>query len=623
VPDTNTADDWAQMRGDVINGRKVLYPGWDLDQFFFSARVTETAVLTIAIAPDNAFEAIVNQIESAARSVHIETLTFENVAIGDVLLDALNRGVSVTVLMEGDPFGGVSDLEKYVCERLESAGGQCWFMINDSSTNIFDRYSYLHAKFMLIDGRRVLIGSENLSPNSLPNDDKSDGTWGRRGVVLITDAPSVVSHVRTIFNLDLGSGDHQDVFRWHESDPDYGAPANGYVPVTLTGGITYATRFMTATVLSGTMAFEVVQSPENSLRDRDGLLGLVNQAGPGDTILVQQLSERPHWGPSGSDPSADPNPRLQAYMNAARRGARVRLLLDAFFDDRNDPVSNSATCNHVRRIALSEGLKLECALGNPAGLGIHNKMILVHIGGHGTIHVGSLNGTELSGKGNRELALQVQSDQAYDLLAEMFEADWPYRQYFPVILNNYIGPADHLLISEILYDPSGLDDKEFVEIANPTGRTVDLTGHTLGDAVNRDDFEDVRSFPAGTSIAPGSTLVVAASATAFRALFGHDPDLEILNTAAHVPDMIDDPSWGDPAAWLQLGNGGDEVILRDPYGRPVDVVAYGTGQFPGVIACGLVQIANASLERIPYWRDSDDCPADFREWPFPNPGSLP
>lgn len=86
----------------------------------------------------------------------------------------------------------------------------------------------------------------------------------------------------------------------------------------------------------GNIGYESVQSPENSLRDQDALLGLLSRAGAGDTILVQQLSERPYWEQHNSNPTADPNPRLEAYVAAARRGVRVRLLLDEFFDNSAD-----------------------------------------------------------------------------------------------------------------------------------------------------------------------------------------------------------------------------------------------------------------------------------------------
>jgi hypothetical protein len=250
-------------------------------------------------------------------------------------------------------------------------------------------------------------------------------------------------------------------------------------------------------------------------------------------------------------------------------------------------------------------------------------MVLALINGQGYIHVGSINGTELSSKGNRELALQVQSDAGYALLSEMFNQDWPYDIYLPLIFNNYRGPAQYPLISEVLYDPPGQDDAEFVELVNPTGTAVDMSNYSLGDAVNPTDFEDVRRFPSGTVLSPGQTLVVATSATAFQAEFGLAPDFEIIDTDVMVPDLIDDVNWGDPGALLQFGNLGDEVILRDGNDTAVDVLTYGTGSYPGNMACPLVTTPNTSLERFPYWRDTDDCSADFRPWPFPNPGVLP
>lgn len=619
LPDTNTTADWAQGAADVINGRKVMFPGWDLDTFFWTMQVTQTAVLTIAIAPDNAYEAIVSQINSAQSTIQIETHTFENVGIADALLNARSRGVAVTLLMEGGPPGGVDDHERYICQLLEQAGGHCWFMFNESGRRIHDRYTYMHAKFMLIDGQRAIISTENLSPRSLPYDDKSDGTWGRRGVVLITDAPGVVSHLQTIFDHDFDPAAHVDITGTHI----IGAPPPGFIPVTETGGVSYTVRHVAPVAFQGTFAFELVQSPENSLRDRDALLGLVGQVGVGDVLLVQQLDERPYWGPSTSNPIDNPNPRLEAYIAAARRGALVRLLLDSYFDSGN-PISNTATCNYANALAEAEELNLLCKLGNPTGEGIHNKMVLARVDGRGALHVGSINGSELSSKGNREVALQIWSDAAYAYLSQMFWQDWGFTVYLPLALNNYIPPARHVLISEVLYDPYGAqDDAEFIELANPTNQIIDLSNYSLGDAVNPTDFEDVRRFPAGVHILPGRTLVVATTATAFYAVHGFNPDFEILDTDPNVPDLIDDPAWGDPAAFLRLGNTGDEIILRDANDQVVDAIAYGAGAFPGVVSCALVSMSNYSLERYPYWRDTDDCQADFREWPFPNPGLLP
>ncbi|MEZ4592125.1 MAG: lamin tail domain-containing protein [Chloroflexota bacterium] len=618
VPDTDTAADWAQSTGDVVNGRKVLYPGWDLDTYFQTAKFSQSSTLTVAVAPDNAYETLKLHLDAAQTSIAIEALTFENVAIANDLIAALNRGVAVTILLEGTPIGGVPDQEKYICQQIEAAGGACWFMISDAANDIADRYRFLHAKFILIDGQQVIISSENLSPNSMPNDNKADGTWGRRGVVLVTNAPGVVAHVQSLFDADFDLTNHVDI----TNTTFIGGPPLGFVPDLETGGITYTVRYPTAATFSGNFGYELVHSPENSLRTSDGLLGLVAQAGAGDVVLVEQLDERPYWGSTTSNPTNDPSLRTEAYIAAARRGASVQILLDSLFDT-GDATSNSATCAYVNGIAQAEALDLACKTGNPSGLGIHNKMVLVQINGQGYLHVGSLNGSEQSSKGNRELALQVQSNAAYAYLADMFQRDWGATIYLPAVLNNYVGPARYVLISEVLYDPTGSEAREFIELVNPTGTAVDLTNYSLGDAVNPSDFEDVRRFPAGTIIPPGGTLVVSIAATEFFAEHGFNPDFEILETNTAVPNLIDDTAWGNPATFLQLGNGGDEVILRNPAGQVVDVVTYGTGSYPGVVSCAPVSTLNTSLERFPYFRDTDNCPADFREWAFPNPGTLP
>jgi uncharacterized repeat protein (TIGR01451 family) len=622
VPDTDSAADWAQSTWDVINGRKIQYAGWELDRFFFPYVVTETAVITLSIAPDNSFDTLVGFIASAQQTITIESMTFEHVGIANALVAASQRGVSVTLLLDGTPPGGYTNQGRYVCQQIETAGGACYFMASDQENRVRSRYRFLHAKFVIADSQRVLISTENLSPASHPDDDKTEGTWGRRGLMLLTDAPGVVAHVQTIFDHDRYYRPI-DIHRWHTTHPIYGPPPTGFVPNTETGGVGYVVRYPEATVFHGTFPFELVQGPENSLRDMGALLGLVNRAGAGDTVLVQQLTERPYWGTSSSNPEDDPNPRLEAYLDAARRGAAVHVLLDSYFDSPQAPNSNAATCTRIHAIAQTEQLELGCATGNPAGLGIHNKMVLVQIGGQGYVHLGSLNGTEQSNKGNRELAIQFQSNEAYELLAHMFWRDWPFRTYLPLIFKNYVGPANHVLISEVLYDPIGPDVAEFIELVNPTGTPIDISGYGIGDAVNPDDYEDMRRFPPGTILGPQQTIVIATTATGFFDYFGFNPDYEVIDTDPNVPVLPKDPHWGHPDTFIQLGNQGDEVLLLDPNNQLVDILVYGNGYYPGVTPCPLVAAPGRSLERYPYWRNTGYCPNDFREWPFPNPGSLP
>ncbi|MCB0254523.1 MAG: hypothetical protein KDI55_12430 [Anaerolineae bacterium] len=419
--DTDTRADWAQEPNDQIEGRRVLYPGWDLDAFARPATVNAQGEFTVALGPDNLFDAVNEAFSGAQQSIRIEGYTFEHLVLGETLAARASQGVSVTLLLEGGPAGGISDQQRYITRMIEEAGGQVWFMVSDRN-DADDRYSNQHAKFAVIDDQVALISSENFSGDSMPDDDKSDGTLGRRGSALLTTAPAVVAHLESLYAADFDPQHHADLFRWTDADPKYGGPPSGFVPDGDTGGTGYQLVHPQPLAFSGALMAEVIQSPETSLLpvDQGGLLGMVARAGAGDSVLVQQLYERMHWGSSSDTPQTAPNLRLDAYIAAARRGAQVRILLDAYFDGGE----NAETVAYISQLAQDEGLDMRALLGNPTGRGIHNKMILVQAGGQQWVHLGSINGSEASSKANRELAIQVQSDAVYDYLAAAFEADW-------------------------------------------------------------------------------------------------------------------------------------------------------------------------------------------------------
>ncbi len=425
VPDTDTRADWAQDPADVIDGRRVQYPGWDLDRFFFGPPVTEAATLQVIVAPDHAFDAMAALLQAAQARIQIEVYTFESARLADIVAERARAGVQVEVLLEGAPAGGVTDQQRWIVRQLSEAGARVVYMRSRPEWDIADRYTYQHAKFLLLDGRLALVGSENLSPDAFPDDPKADGTLGRRGLYFVTDAPSVVARLAAIFAADSDPA-HRDVWPWDPHDAQLGAPPADFQPDYLTGGTFYSVRFPAPFMHSDASIFQVVQAPENALAEREGWLALVNRAGAGDVLMLEALDEPPFWGPSDSNATQDPNPRLEAFINAARRGATVRVLLDAFFDnqDLDNPRSNLRTIEYIKAVAQAEGLDLDARRGNPTGRGIHNKMFLARVAGEGWVMAGSLNGGELSSKLNREVSLLVRSAAAYDYLTALFWSDW-------------------------------------------------------------------------------------------------------------------------------------------------------------------------------------------------------
>ncbi|MGC9520599.1 MAG: lamin tail domain-containing protein [Anaerolineae bacterium] len=627
VADTNTALDWMQTLEDVDGGRQVQYPGWDTDTLYHPAKGKDTGTVIVGVAPDNAFDVISQTLLQARRTISIEVYSLRHPQLIDLLATKAAEGVRVTVLLEGDPVGmGLSSPEwqtqLYACQALESAGGDCWYMIHRPEDYVFNRYQHVHAKMIIVDDTWVALSTQNLTQGGLPADPKANGTYGSRGAVLVTDAPTLVQRAAEIFRLDFDPAHHRDLLHWNTGYLDrYGAPDPALVDLMQTDGVSYTVRFSEPLVISGTFEFEFFTAPDAALRRSDALLGVIGRAGPDDEIYIEQLYEPHAWGP---DPEADPNVRLRAYIEAAQRGARVRILLNSrsFIDgDSGTPESALNTAQYVNTLALREGLNLRCALGNPTGDGIHNKMILLDLHNDGRyVHLGSINGTETSSKVNREVAVQIRSDEAYAYLLQVFLTDWSLSNplFLPVMMQGYSPPpppADHILISEVAYTEHR--DGEWIELYNPTDQAIDLSTYKLGDAETPEVFEAMFRFPPGTTMASQTTLVIAINAAAVPSA-----DLEFYESTSEVANMLPYPAWGTTEYPLALRNEGDHVLLLGPDDGVVDVVVWGDRSYPGVTPHPGVTTEGASLERYPAHIDTDNCAVDFRERYPPTPNRI-
>lgn len=280
---------------------------------------------------------------------------------------------------------------------------------------------------MIVDNQWVFTGSDNFSYSSMPSDPKGNGTAGERGALIITNAPDVVAYTSRLVNNDTDVSKYADLVRY----PALGTPPPAYTPPPADDMTGYTPVKPTPLVVTETESFEIIQAPDNALRETDSLIGMVNKAGAGDEVMVEQQYERKYWETSVTD---GPNPRLEAYIAAARRGANVRILLDGFFEgaDCSSATHNPATVAYVNGLGLPnlQAKVGEPALGGPVGSGspttgnIHNKMVLVMASGQGYAHLTSINGSLNSSKNNREYGVHVASNAAYNYYKDVFDYDW-------------------------------------------------------------------------------------------------------------------------------------------------------------------------------------------------------
>lgn len=426
--DTDTAHDWAGDLADANWGRRVRQPGWGgwgREDGLWPPTGVDTGAWSVAIGPEGLYASLSQLLDGATQSIDLSLYTVEHPALAQLLAAVIRRGVQVRLLLDGAPPGGISDLQRWCVSEIAAAGGDVRYLAlaDDAPGGYKRRYRFTHAKYGIVDGRRVFVGTENLTRDAMPlPSDQPVG--GRRGFYLFTDAAGVAESLRDLFALDWRPTLFADMHPYAPADPKYGAPPAGFIlpeaPVYSVPDAPFAETLHT----EGGAEYALISAPENALRPDAGILALFATAGSGDEITLMQMYEDKYWGEGSSNPIADPNPRLEAAIAAARRGARVRLLLDSYFDDPDELRSNQATVEYVRSIAAAEGLNLEARTGNPTAGGIHAKLVLVRLGAQRWSAIGSLNGGETSHKLNREVVLMVEQPAIYDRLYSVFEHDW-------------------------------------------------------------------------------------------------------------------------------------------------------------------------------------------------------
>jgi hypothetical protein len=184
-------------------------------------------------------------------------------------------------------------------------------------------------------------------------------------------------------------------------------------------------------------------------------------------------------------------------------------------------------------------------------------------------------------------------------------------------------PSCHLatmLISEVLYDSVDNIDPigEWIELFNWGTNPIQLPCLLIGDEETKGGGEGMLSFPQDSIIQAGSVIVIANQANEFKAAFGFDPDYEIYDTDANIPDLIKIDSWA--TGGINLSNSGDEILLMANDETLIDAVSWGSSIFafnPSVPLVG----AGHSIARRPADKDTDTA-IDWLEQIDPQPGSV-
>lgn len=98
-------------------------------------------------------DAIVRELHTAAKTIHVQAYSFTSVPIARALLDAERRGVQVGVILD----------KSQRTEKYSSAT----FLVNEAiRTLIDDQHAIAHNKVMILDSKTVITGSFNFTKSA-------------------------------------------------------------------------------------------------------------------------------------------------------------------------------------------------------------------------------------------------------------------------------------------------------------------------------------------------------------------------------------------------------------------------------------------------------------------------
>ncbi|MDG5776914.1 phospholipase D-like domain-containing protein [Haloarculaceae archaeon H-GB2-1] len=337
-----------------------------------------TTVRTFVL-PDGS-DVVPAEVAAADERILLAGYTFGSERLTDRLAAAARRGVTVRVLLEGDPVGGLTTREARLLDGLVAAGVDVRLLGGP-----YARYDFHHAKYAVVDDSALVL-TENFKPA---------GTGGRssRGWGVVLSDPQIVGGLAETFRADAD---------WRAARPwskfrrgrtfEQSHAANGSYPTQVAPEMRHAERV------------ELLVTPDNA---ESRLVSLIDAAN--ESVRVIQVSVDDRRGPF-----------VTAALRAARRGVDVRLLLSSAWYVRED---NRRLADALNERADDEDLPLTVKLADPRGRyeKIHAKGVVVD---DHTVVLGSLNWNRESARNNREVLAVLHGESVAEYYGRVFDADW-------------------------------------------------------------------------------------------------------------------------------------------------------------------------------------------------------
>ncbi len=213
-----------------------------------------------------------------------------------------------------------------------------------------------------------------------------------------------------------------DIIPFTPDDSDYGNARPDYEVDDWVETGYYSPVFPNLT-LEGEFRISPVLSPDTSLLESEGILGIIDSAV--DSLYIEQLDVALNWN---VDDLEYDNLYLKAALEAAEeRGVDVKILLSSKYAFPDDPkLDNYDTFVFINNYATNHNLtdRLEARLMDYDRLGLskmHNKGMIVD--GEKTL-ISSINWNRNSVTQNREVGVIIESEEVAAYFTKIFLWDW-------------------------------------------------------------------------------------------------------------------------------------------------------------------------------------------------------
>jgi phosphatidylserine/phosphatidylglycerophosphate/cardiolipin synthase-like enzyme len=339
------------------------------------------------------YSCVVKEFRIAKKCIYLNVYEFTNGFLCDELINALLRNVTVNLYLEGSPVGGITDEEKFILRRVHNYGGNIRFISGDRSNHVYRRYSFNHAKYLVIDNMTVIVESCNWAGTGIPR----DPSFGNREWGVIIRNEEVAGYFLNVF-LDDWDMNRCDTYCFDDMNLVF---HQDYTLEEKTCFGIYEPQFESETY-TGNFTIVPIFSPDTSQR---AIIDMIDSAK--DSIFVEQLYIYKNWADCV-------NPFVKQLVCKSEEGVDVKVILNfnPFYNDTNKK------CNLTKNFLEKHGVEVKYVYTNwSVFTNVHNKGLIVD---NKSVMISSINWNENSVVNNREAGVIIENPEIACFYADVY-----------------------------------------------------------------------------------------------------------------------------------------------------------------------------------------------------------